>query len=338
MTPTEEGFKACPECTKKVELKARVCPSCGFRFDRVAPTGPSLPPPVGPAADNPEFPEGAPEHPSLFGQITGSLKRNWSDFRRQAFPEAGFVYQNRVTVGILAAVLAGLLIAFAVLSGDDPKRVRVLPGALKASLAVGGENSSTVPKGIAIDSLTEKKPQGYELIITALRRRTIAEFRETKPTRKWKSRFVIDGGPKKILFAKDRMIISDSLRRREQSDAISRLGVSIYGFEAYEGYDDLESRLTSLLDLVSSTTLYEGESAPEISSTAYALAADLREWLEESKEFVLPETRLLINSEINLAESAGRLGDAITQDNLDAYNSAISASNFASQQRAKWKP
>jgi hypothetical protein len=191
-----------------------------------------------------------------------------------------------------------------------------------------------VPTAVAIESLKRKKSQGYKLVAIALRREIVTQFREIPPDPKWKSEFLLNGGPKRLLFRAGGMSIGAYSLNRRQSDAISRLGLNLYGFEALAGYDALGDRLRQLLDQISSTTLYEGESSSEISSAGYELAEDLRAWLKKNREFLLPETRLVVDSDIALADAAGRLGAEINQSNLDSYNAAISTSNFASEQRA----
>ena len=325
--------KVCPECAATVKAIDKRCLSCGFRFDQVPPAGSPLTPPRWPPPEIAK-PSEDPQGENLATRSIRTVANNWKDFWHAAAPESGCLFRNRITLGVLGALLVGLLITFAVLSRDEARRVSVTSGSLRPAFTLGGQSSRTVPTAVAIESLKRKKSQGYKLVAIALRREIVTQFREIPPDPKWKSEFLLNGGPKRLLFRAGGMSIGAYSLNRRQSDAISRLGLNLYGFEALAGYDALGDRLRQLLDQISSTTLYEGESSSEISSAGYELAEDLRAWLKKNREFLLPETRLVVDSDIALADAAGRLGAEINQSNLDSYNAAISTSNFASEQRA----
>jgi hypothetical protein len=326
MNPEE---KSCPECAEQVKAAAKLCRFCGYRFDGEWKSSSTSPPEDDVAHVEAPSSKSQARARAALSSAKQRLQPIWEHGSRRLGPLKEVIAHNKIPLIALLTLIGGTLVAFTMANRSNPVDVPLSYLSLNDALSLGGEPSTNFPDAVALESLAAKKPEGHRLVASAFNDGVISSFQERQVRGARNSRFLIDGGPKAIKFRKGGMVVFAPGLRPKQTDQLFQLGLELYEFESTDGYGDLSRRAYSLVELIRDTTLYEGESYPEISSTAYELASDIRSWLEDNGDFVIPERKEYVESELKVAEAAAALGEQVDQGRLDSYNAALSVSEYA---------
>jgi hypothetical protein len=327
----------CSNCGEKLKENDRFCPKCGTAVSASAiHTREAVP------TEKPDPKAPKPEQKKAWAPPTGPPAGEQSPPPPPgAQPPAGDEQEGRklppwpIIAAAAAGVIAFIVIAVLVALNWSPEERfgSITAPDLDSSLTAGGLSSSVVGLDASLESLQEKKPDGFRLLSDAVDENVVDEFQQSEPGPKWTSEYSLNDGDLTLFFdgggKNSEFFLDYAGQQNKTADEIFAIA-RVYGFytdDTRTQLTEIEERVTSIIEDFNDRQLTEGVPESDLASQANAAAGDLDQWLDDFGDFEV-EVRAVEAERavmLQLAEVAQNPTDA----GLDEYNRLIDEMNDA---------
>jgi hypothetical protein len=239
---------------------------------------------------------------------------------------------------ILAAIAGGVaaLIAIVLVAinwAPEERVATVTAPELDPSLTVGGLSSGVVGLDASVESLQQRKPDGFRLLADAIDENVVDEFQQSKPSAKWTSEFSLNDDELTLFFdgrgGDDEFFLDYPGGQNKTADKIFAIA-RVYGFytdDTRTQLTEIEERVNSIIDDFTDRQLTEGVAESDLVSQANAAADDLDQWLQDFGDYDV-EVRA-VEAELAVMKQLAAVAQNPTDAGLDEYNRLIDEMNDA---------